>query len=50
MRRAGVVMVRWGARDVLDPGRADLLAVQLHRERAAAASSRSFRGRIVVAP
>ncbi len=50
MRRAGVVMVRWGARDVLDPGRADLLAAQLHRERAAAASSRSFLGRIVVAP
>jgi hypothetical protein len=47
LRRAGVPIVRWEARDALDPRRMTLVAVQLHRERLAASAAGAFLGRVM---
>jgi len=47
LREAGVIVVRWEARDVLDPVRARRLAAQRRRELTAARAAHSFSGRVV---
>jgi hypothetical protein len=47
MRGVGLVLVRWGARDVLDPGRSAALAEYLHAEIDRADPAR-FLGRVVL--
>jgi len=48
LRRAGVVIVRWEARDVLQPDRQRRLATQLGEERTAARAHPRFTGKILL--
>jgi hypothetical protein len=48
LRQAGVVIVRWEARDVLQPERQRRLAAQIRRELDEARTHARFTGKVVV--